>query len=284
MSFPQYYKLLNIPNKATQDQIRQAYKKESLKTHPDRLPGGATPAQKKAATEKFQAVADAYYVLSDATRRKEYDHLYGSRSSQRPSGFGNAGTSSNGFPGGFSSTGNAGRKQNTSSAPGFEADEEEEEEDEYDESSQHEASGNFFKTFASMFGNATGFGGSASQAQGEKEDEKDPLHGGRPDANGVFGDVFEDMQLSSAFSHRLAPEVANVRPFWSYVGGAAGGVIGYIVGNAPGAVAGGLAGNRLGAIRDAKGKSVAQVFSNLGSSQKAEILRALAFKVLGTLS
>lgn len=28
----------------------------ALKTHPDRLPGGATPAQKKAATEKFQAV------------------------------------------------------------------------------------------------------------------------------------------------------------------------------------------------------------------------------------
>lgn len=38
---------------------------------------------------------------------------------------------------------------------------------------------------------------------------------------------------------RLAPEVANVRPFWSYVGGAAGGAIGYIVGNIPGAAAGG---------------------------------------------
>lgn len=259
-------------------------------------------------------VADAYYVLSDARRRKEYDHLYGSRSSQRPSGFSNSGTSSNGFPGGFSSTGNAGRKQNTSSAPGYEDDDEGE--DEYDESSQHEASGNFFKTFASMFGNAAGFGGGASQAQGEKEDEQDPLHGGRPDANGVFGDVFEDMYVTLLYalfllvlsadrvlSYRLAPEVANVRPFWSYVGGAAGGVIGYIVGNAPGAVAGGefrdgalvaltfdnrinrsqgdihcplfhllgLAGNRLGAIRDAKGKSVAQVFSNLGSSQKAEV-------------
>ena len=92
---------------------------------------------------------------------------------------------------------------------------------------------------------------------------------------------------------RLAPEVANVRPFWSYVGGAAGGAIGYIVGNVPGAAAGGtsrlspvffslsesladlwpiaLAGNRLGAVRDAKGKSVAQVFAGLGASQKAEV-------------
>lgn len=34
---------------------------------------------------------------------------------------------------------------------------------------------------------------------------------------------------------------------------------------------GSYAGNRLGAIRDAKGKSVAQVFSSLGGSQKAEV-------------
>ena len=99
--------------------------------------------------------------------------------------------------------------------------------------------------------------------------------------------------------HRLAPEVNNVWPFWSYVGGAAGGALGYIVGNIPGAAAGGalsfslrggvrysrcrpltltscplpaaLAGNRLGAVRDAKGKSVAQVFAGLGASQKAEV-------------
>ena len=61
-----------------------------------------------------------------------------------------------------------------------------------------------------------------------------------------------------------------------------------------------FAGNRLGAIRDAKGKSVAAVFSELGGNQKAEvchipktgvvratkyiiqILRALAMKVLGS--
>ncbi len=62
---------------------------------------------------------------------------------------------------------------------------------------------------------------------------------------------------------------------------------------------GAYAGNRLGAIRDAKGKSVATVFSELGGVQRAEvspkqgifflgltfinqILRALAMKVLGT--
>lgn len=122
-------------------------------------------------------------MLSDKKRRKEYDDLYGSRSSQRSYGFGNAGTTNNGFPGGFSSNTRQEQQSGTRGAA-----QDEEEEDEYDESSQHEASGNFFKTFASMFG------GGGGAAQNEKADDaQDPLHGGRPDANGVFGDVFEDM-------------------------------------------------------------------------------------------
>jgi uncharacterized membrane protein YdcZ (DUF606 family) len=38
---------------------------------------------------------------------------------------------------------------------------------------------------------------------------------------------------------RLAPEVAHVRPWYSWLGGAGGAAIGYIVANVPGAVAGG---------------------------------------------
>lgn len=71
--------------------------------------------------------------------------------------------------------------------------------------------------------------------------------------------------------HRLAPEVAHVRPFWSYLGGAAGATMGYIVANIPGALAGAVAGNRLGAVRDAKGRSVGEVFMGLGAGQKAEV-------------
>ena len=59
--------------------------------------------------------------------------------------------------------------------------------------------------------------------------------------------------------------------------------IGFIVANLPGMGLGAMAGNRLGAIRDAKGKSVAAVFGQLGGQQKAEILRALAMKVLGSI-
>jgi len=129
---------------------------------------------------------------------------------------------------------------------------------------QEQASGSFFENFSTFFRNATG-AGNGTAAGGANA---------RPDANGVFGDVFEEM---------LAPEVAHVRPWWSWVGAAAGGALGYIIANVPGAVAGGFAGNRLGAIRDAKGKSVAQVFGGLETTQKAEILRALAFKVLGSM-
>ena len=48
--------------------------------------------------------------------------------------------------------------------------------------------------------------------------------------------------------------------FWSVVGGLSGGAMGFIVANFPGAVAGAVAGNRLGAVRDARGKSVYSVF------------------------
>lgn len=48
--------------------------------------------------------------------------------------------------------------------------------------------------------------------------------------------------------------------FYSYIGGLSGGAMGFIMANFPGAIAGAVAGNRLGAIRDARGKSVYSVF------------------------
>lgn len=56
-----------------------------------------------------------------------------------------------------------------------------------------------------------------------------------------------------------------IHTFTSFTG------LGFIVANVPGFVFGAVAGNRIGAIRDAKGKSVAAVFSELGASQKAEV-------------
>ena len=67
--------------------------------------------------------------------------------------------------------------------------------------------------------------------------------------------------------------------FWSLVGGLSGGAMGFIVANFPGAVAGAVAGNRLGAVRDAKGKSVYAVFQELPQGDKAKLLSELAAKV-----
>ena len=44
-----------------------------------------------------------------------------------------------------------------------------------------------------------------------------------------------------------------------------------------------MLGNRLGAVRDAKGRAVSEVFLSLPGSERAEILRTLAVKILGSL-
>lgn len=71
-----FYKVLDISSTATEAQIRAAYKKKSLQTHPDRFPVGSQ-AQRDA-TGQFQEVNNAYYVLSDPSRRREYDATRGS--------------------------------------------------------------------------------------------------------------------------------------------------------------------------------------------------------------
>lgn len=69
----------------------------------------------------------------------------------------------------------------------------------------------------------------------------------------------------------LRPEVERHRPLWTWLGSACGAGLGFITANVPGLVVGAYAGNRLGAIRDAKGKSVAAVFTELGAAQKVEV-------------
>ncbi|KAF5336177.1 hypothetical protein D9611_006336 [Ephemerocybe angulata] len=67
------YEELNLEATATTEQIRKAYKKAALQTHPDRLPPTASAEQKKEAEERFRNVNHAYEVLSDPQKRKEYD-------------------------------------------------------------------------------------------------------------------------------------------------------------------------------------------------------------------
>ncbi|KAK0467241.1 uncharacterized protein EV420DRAFT_1507857 [Desarmillaria tabescens] len=71
------YEVLDLHPNATPEEIRKAYKKKALKTHPDRLSPDATPAEKQHSAEKFRQVNNAYEVLIDVEKRRVYD-LHGS--------------------------------------------------------------------------------------------------------------------------------------------------------------------------------------------------------------
>lgn len=62
-----YYEILGVPKDATAEAIKKAYRKLAIKYHPDKNPGN------KEAEEKFKEVAEAYSILSDEQKRKQYD-------------------------------------------------------------------------------------------------------------------------------------------------------------------------------------------------------------------
>ena len=62
-----YYNILNVSNNADEDQIKQAYRALAMKYHPDKNQGN------KIAEEKFKRISEAYSVLSDTQKRREYD-------------------------------------------------------------------------------------------------------------------------------------------------------------------------------------------------------------------
>ncbi|CAO3591199.1 unnamed protein product [Absidia cylindrospora] len=73
MTVPDYYGILEVSETATQEEIRQAYKKQALLHHPDRLDQSATVQEQEEATKQFQLIADALYILGNGHRRKDYD-------------------------------------------------------------------------------------------------------------------------------------------------------------------------------------------------------------------
>ncbi len=62
-----YYQLLGVKKDASDDEIKKAYRKLAMKYHPDHTKGD------KRAEEKFKKISEAYAVLSDKEKRKEYD-------------------------------------------------------------------------------------------------------------------------------------------------------------------------------------------------------------------
>eukprot|EP00913_Durusdinium_trenchii_P012179 g11439.t1 len=66
-----YYELLGIRSSATAKEIGRAFRKASLKLHPDKVRGG--PCETQEAEESFAAVREAYDTLSDPVARDRYD-------------------------------------------------------------------------------------------------------------------------------------------------------------------------------------------------------------------
>lgn len=63
------YAVLQVPNTATADDIKKAYRRLALRLHPDK----AAPSERASAHKAFQDLAFAYAMLSDERRRKRYD-------------------------------------------------------------------------------------------------------------------------------------------------------------------------------------------------------------------
>jgi molecular chaperone DnaJ len=64
-----FYAVLGVTRSASTDEIKKAYRKLARDLHPDRNPGNSE------AEEKFKAASEAYDVLSDDKKRKEYDEM-----------------------------------------------------------------------------------------------------------------------------------------------------------------------------------------------------------------
>jgi len=71
MAETDYYKILGVEKTASATEIKKAYRKLALKYHPDKTKGD------KALEEKFKKISEAYAVLSDPEKKKQYD-TYGS--------------------------------------------------------------------------------------------------------------------------------------------------------------------------------------------------------------
>ncbi|MEB3151410.1 MAG: J domain-containing protein [Sphaerospermopsis sp.] len=96
-NFRDYYEILGVTKEASSEEIKKVYRRLARQYHPDLNPGD------KEAEEKFKTIGEAYEILSDPSRRSQYDQFSrywkqkgfaGSKQSPKPKGWGDSRTSS----------------------------------------------------------------------------------------------------------------------------------------------------------------------------------------------
>jgi curved DNA-binding protein len=130
MSGKDYYKILGTSKSASPGEIKKAYRKLAMKYHPDRNKGDTS------AEAKFKEISEAYAVLSDPEKKKQYD-MFGAEGFQNrfsqedifrgfdfgsifsEFGFGGGGSSQNVFSHIFGGTGGPGKRQYRSGGSPF---------------------------------------------------------------------------------------------------------------------------------------------------------------------
>lgn len=148
MAFVDYYKILGVDKNIPQKDVRAAYRKRAKQFHPDLHPNDPK------AKAKFQALNEAYEVISDPDKRAKYDQ-YGEQW-KNADAFGGGGAGGAGGFGGFSGGAGGGNP--------FEG---------FDFSSFGGNGGGFSSFFENLFGGrggssrASGFGGACSYGAGE---------------------------------------------------------------------------------------------------------------------
>src|SRR3954467_15372819 len=64
-----FYAVLGVPSSASQDEIKKQYRKLAAKYHPDKNQNDPKAA------DRFKEISEAYQVLGDADKRKQYDQM-----------------------------------------------------------------------------------------------------------------------------------------------------------------------------------------------------------------
>ena len=91
MNTENFYQVLGVDEKATQEEIKKSYRKMAIEHHPDK--GGNE--------ETFKKISEAYDTLGDENKRRQYDN----QKNNPFGGFGGGSTGGGGTPGGGGSTG-----------------------------------------------------------------------------------------------------------------------------------------------------------------------------------